>query len=251
MAWEVRDVPHGKVTPITYQSAAFGTERRYTVYTPPGYETGTTKLPVLYLLHGHTNDDSSWTAIGKANLIADSLLADGKIKPMIIVMPYGQLNAGVSASDALGLDFQKTYEKQILTELIPAVEKNYRVLPDAMHRGMAGVSMGGMQAAFIGMNHPETFSSVGMWSAAVTGDPALLLSGLTATDDKVRHSFLYVQVAVGEKDDLHLQPSSEGLDAVLTSLKIDHDFAETPGGTHSWLLWRGYLVDFLAKFSAL
>lgn len=251
MPWEVRDVPHGKVTPITYQSAAFGTERRYTVYTPPGYETGTTKLPVLYLLHGYTNDDSSWTAIGKANLIADSLLADGKIKPMIIVMPYGQLNPDVSTTEAFADDFQKKFEKQILTELIPAVEKSYRALPDAMHRAMAGVSMGGMQAAFIGMNHPETFSSVGMWSAAVTGDPAILLSGLTATDDKVRHSFLYVQVAVGQQDDLHLVPSSEGIDAVLTALKIDHNFTETPGGTHSWLLWRGYLVDFLAKFSAL
>src|SRR5512140_2534406 len=81
MPWEVRDVPHGKVTQVSYQSTVFNARRRYFVYTPPGYETSTDKLPVLYLLHGYTDDDSSWTAVGKANLIADSLLADGKIKP--------------------------------------------------------------------------------------------------------------------------------------------------------------------------
>src|SRR3954471_19731658 len=93
MAWELRNVPHGSVTQVQYQSAAFNAQRRYFVYTPPGYQSGGEKLPVLYLLHGFTDDDSSWTAVGKAHLMADNLLAEGKIKSLIIVMPYGQLNS--------------------------------------------------------------------------------------------------------------------------------------------------------------
>ena len=189
MPWEVRDVPHGNVVPVPYQSQAFNAQRRYFVYTPPGYETSTDKLPVLYLLHGYTDDDSSWTAVGKANLIADSLLADGKIKPLIIVMPYGQLNSDVTGDEAFADDFQQKFEKQLLTEIMPSIEKTYRVVPDARHRAMAGVSMGGMQTAFIGMNHPETFSTIGLWSSAVFGDPAVLLGDLWLLQQNSRTHF--------------------------------------------------------------
>jgi enterochelin esterase family protein len=248
MPWEVRDVPHGNIIQVPYQSKVFETQRRYFVYTPPGYETSTDKLPVLYLLHGFTDDDSSWTAVGKANLIADSLLADGKIKPLIIVMPYGQLNDKVTGSEAFAEDFQQKFEKQILTEIMPSIEKSYRVIPDARHRAMAGISMGGMQTAFIGMNHPETFSTIGLWSSAVFSDPAVLFDRLASAPAKLKDSFAYVEVAVGEQDDLLAR--SEAIDAFLTSQKIDHIYKPTPG-THSWLLWRNYLVDFLAKFSVV
>jgi enterochelin esterase family protein len=250
MPWEVRNISRGNVTPILYQSNVFNAQRRYFVYTPPDYETSTDKLPVLYLLHGYTDDDSSWTTVGKANLIADSLLADGKIKPLIIVMPYGQLNGDVAGDEAFSDDFQQKFEKQLLTEIMPSIEKDYRVVPDARHRAMAGVSMGGMQTAFIGMNHPEVFSTIGMWSSAVFGDPAVLFARLESAPAKLKNSFAYVQVAVGQQDDLHLLPRSEAIDAFLTSQKIKHEYTPTPG-THSWLLWRGYLVDFLIRFSAL
>ena len=250
MPWEVRDVPHGNVTQVPYQSKVFDAQRRYFVYTPPGYETNTDKLPTLYLLHGFTDDDSSWTSVGKANLIADSLLADGKIKPLIIVMPYGQLNSDVTGSEAFAEDFQQKFEKQILTEIMPSIEKTYRVVPDARHRAMAGISMGGMQAAFIGMNHPETFSTIGLWSSAVFNDPAVLFDRLASAPAKLKNSFAYVEVAVGQQDDLNLLPRSEAIDAFLTSQKIDHVYTPTPG-THSWLLWRNYLVDFLIKFSVI
>ncbi len=246
--WEVRNVPHGKVTQISYRSAAFSAQRRYFVYTPPGYETRADKLPALYLLHGYSDDDSSWTAVGKANIIADSLLADGRIKPLIIVMPYGQLNAEVSGSEAFAEDFQQKFQTQLLTEIIPHIEKTYRVLPDARHRAMAGVSMGGMQTAFIGMNHPESFSTIGLWSSAVFGDPAVLLRGLAAAAEKLKHSFRYIHLGVGQQD--AFLPRSKAIDEFLTSQKIDHVYAPTPG-THSWLLWRTYLVDFLARFSAI
>jgi enterochelin esterase-like enzyme len=248
MPWEVRNVPHGKVTQVPYQSTAFNAQRRYFVYTPPGYETSTDRLPVLYLLHGYTDDDSSWTAVGKANLIADNLLADGKIKPLIIVMPYGQLNGDVTGNEAFADDFQQKFEQQILTEIMPSIEQTYRVVPDARHRAMAGVSLGGMQTAFIGLNHAEAFSTIGLWSSAVFGDPAVLLGRLEATPAKLKNSFAYVQVAVGWQDSLLAR--SDAIDEFLTSQKIEHEYTPTPG-THSWLLWRGYLVDFLTRFSAV
>jgi enterochelin esterase-like enzyme len=248
LPWEMRNVPHGHVTPVLYQSQVFNTQRRYFVYTPPGYETTANKLPVLYLLHGYSDDDSSWTAVGKADRIADNLLADGKIKPLIIVMPYGQLNNNVTSTEAFATDFQQKLESQILTEILPSVENTYRVAPDPRHRAVAGVSMGGMQAAFIGLNHPETFSTIAMWSSAIFDDPSVLFARLVAAPENLKHSFLYVHVAVGQQDPL--LPRSDAIDAFLTLQKIDHVYTPTPG-THSWLLWRHYLVDFLIKFSAI
>jgi enterochelin esterase-like enzyme len=248
MPWELRDVPHGHVAQITYQSKAFNAQRSCHIYIPPGYETSTDKLPVLYLLHGYTDDDSAWIAVGKANLIADNLLADGKIKPLIIVMPYGQLNNDVTTDEAFAADFQQKFEEQLLTEIIPSIEATYRVIPDARHRAMAGLSMGGMQTAKIGMNHPETFSTIGLWSSAAFGPPGDLFDRLATLPPELKNSFLYVQVAVGQQDSLLSR--SDAIDAFLTSQKIDHVYSRTPG-MHSWMLWRNYLVDFLSKFCAV
>jgi enterochelin esterase-like enzyme len=194
MPWELRDDPHGHITQVLYYSQAFDAQRRYFIYTPPGYDETTNNLPVLYLLHGYSDDDSAWTIVGKANLIADSLLADGKIEPMLIVMPYGQLNSRATLDEAFDTDFQQKYEEQLLTEIIPDVEQTFRAAPDAKHRAVAGLSMGGFQASIIGMNHPDTFSTVGMWSSAFFGDPSKLLAGLAAAPDDLKHSFLYVQL---------------------------------------------------------
>ena len=248
MPWELRDVPHGHVTQVLYYSQAFDTQRRYFIYTPPGYDETTNNLPVLYLLHGYSDDDSAWTTVGKANLIADSLLADGKIKPLLIVMPHGQLNSRVTLDEAFEADFQQQFEEQLLTEIIPDVEQTFRAATDVKHRAMAGLSMGGFQASIIGMNHPDTFSTVGMWSSAFFGDPSKLLAGLAAAPDDLKHSFLYVQVGVGQQDSLI--GCSFTIDKFLTEQDIDHEFILTPGEDHTWFLWRSYLVDFLPKFSA-
>jgi len=248
MPWEVRDVPNGTVIPVTYNSKIFNAQRRYFVYTPPGYETGTEKLPVLYLLHGYTDDDSSWTAIGKANLIADNLLADGKIKPLILIMPYGQLNNEVMPEEAFSPEFQKNFEEQLLTEIIPSIEKTYRVKSDSSHRGMAGISMGGMQTASIGLNHPELFSTIGLWSSAIFDDPAILLKRLDESSPKLKNSFAYIQIAIGEQDSLFSK--STVLDEFLTIRNIKHEYVPTPG-THSWVLWRRYLISFLEVFSGI
>jgi enterochelin esterase-like enzyme len=248
MPWELRDVPHGRVAPVPCQSQVFNAHRRYFVYTPPGYETITDRLPVLYLLHGYSDDDSSWTTVGKANLIADNLLADGKIKPLIIVMPYGQLDSRVTTDEAFSADFQRKFETQLLTEIIPSIERTYHAAPDAGHRAMAGLSMGGMQAAFIGLNHPETFSTIALWSSAIFVEPSILLDRLVAAPENLKRSFLHVQVGVGQQDQFFT--GSSAIDRFLTSQNIAHEFTPTPG-THSWVVWRGYLVEFLPKFSAI
>jgi enterochelin esterase family protein len=246
MPWELADVPHGQVTQVIYQSHAFGVQRRFFVYAPPAFATMTDKLPVLYLLHGYTDDDSSWVAVGKANLIADSLLASAKIKPMLIVMPYGQQNSRVSDREAFAPDFQEKYERQLFTEIMPYIEANFHASSEAGRRAIAGVSMGGFQAARMGMNHPETFSTVGMWSPAFFGDPSTLFGGLVGSSDDLKRSFRYVHLGVGNRD--QLQFCSDAIDRFLTSKKITHDFTVTEGA-HSWLVWRGYLVGFLSKFS--
>jgi enterochelin esterase-like enzyme len=248
MPWELRNVPHGHVTQVLYYSQVFNAQRRYFVYTPPGYDKATNNLPVLYLLHGYSDDDSAWTTVGKANLIADNLLADGRIEPMLIIMPYGQLNSRITLDKALDADFQQQYEDQLLTEIVPDVEQTFRVARDAKHRAMAGLSMGGFQTAIIGMNHPETFSTIGMWSSAFFGDPSKLLARLAAASDDLKHSFLYVHVGVGQQDSLI--GCSFTIDKFLTEQDIDHKFTLTPGEDHTWVVWRSYLVDFLPKFSA-
>jgi enterochelin esterase family protein len=249
MPWELRNVPHGDVTQVLYFSQIFNTHRRFFVYTPPGYDETANDLPVLYLLHGYSDDDSAWTAVGKANLIADNLLSDGKIEPMLIVMPYGQLNSHIVLEHALDADFQKKYEEQILTEIIPYIEQTFHAAPDAKHRAMAGLSMGGFQAAIIGMNHPETFSTVGMWSSAFFGDPSRLLAELAAAPDDLKRSFLYIHAGVGQRDSL--VGCSFTIDNFLTEQDIAHEFTLTPKEEHTWILWRRYLVDFLPKFSAV
>ena len=247
MPWELRNVPHGDVTQVLYFSQVLNTHRRFFVYAPPGYDETANNLPVLYLLHGYSDDDSAWTIVGKANLIADNLLADGKIEPMLIVMPYGQFNSSVTIEHCLDADFQQLYEEQILTEIIPYVEQTFRAAPDARHRAMAGLSMGGFQAAIIGLNHPETFSTIGIWSPAFFGDPSVLLADLAAAPDDLKHSFLYVHLGVGQQDSLI--GSSFEIDNFLTEQGIDHEFTLTNPGAHTWVVWRNYLVDFLPKFS--
>ncbi len=247
-AWEVQDVPTGDVTRVVYDSAAIGTERPYLVYTPPGYEEGTDPLPVLYLFHGYTDDEYGWVDVGKAPVIADNLLAQGLIDPMIIVMPYGQRSPTVGPYEATGPGFREELEVQVLTEIIPAVEAAYRVNPDARHRAIEGHSMGGLEAAIIGMNHPEVFSTVAMWSPAVFEPPATVLARFDGLPEDTAASYRYVQVAVGMDDDLLVLDVA--LADYLTSHAVPVDFLKTPGG-HNWLVWRAFFVGFLPKFSEI
>ena len=140
---ETKDVPHGAVASVTYYSKSLGRFRRMHVYTPPGYETGSQKYPVFYLLHGAGDCDDSWTSVGRAGFIIDNLIAAKKAKPMVIVMPAGHTSRTRPRSPRS--DFNDEFVKDFVNDIMPYAETHYRVLRDRQHRAIAGLSMGGAQ----------------------------------------------------------------------------------------------------------
>lgn len=160
--YALKDVPHGKVEQILFPSKSTNTSRRAFVYTPPGYEKSKEKYPVLYLQHGWGEDETAWSNQGRANLIMDNLIAEGKIKPFLIVMTYGMTNEIKFG----GLrDFKvDAFQTVLVDELIPYIDTNFRTISDQAHRAMAGLSMGGMETKMITLNKPEVFSHYGLLS---------------------------------------------------------------------------------------
>jgi hypothetical protein len=160
--YALKNVPHGKVEQILFPSKSTNTSRRAFVYTPPGYEKSKQKYPVLYLQHGWGEDETAWSNQGRANLIMDNLIAEGRIKPFIIVMTYGMTNEIKFG----GLrDFKvDAFQTVLVDELIPYIDGNFRTISDQPHRAMAGLSMGGMETKMITLNKPEVFSHYGLLS---------------------------------------------------------------------------------------
>jgi len=161
--YALKDVPHGRVQQILFPSKSTNTSRRAFVYTPPDYDKDPgTRFPVLYLQHGWGEDETAWTSQGHANLIMDNLIADGKIKPFIIVMTYGMTN-DVRMGGLRNFDI-KPFQTVLLDELIPYIDTNFRTLADQSHRAMAGLSMGGMETKTITLARPDMFSYYGLFS---------------------------------------------------------------------------------------
>jgi enterochelin esterase family protein len=240
---EWRDVPHGTVTIHWYDSKATGACRRVHVYAPPGYQQETAKrFPVLYLLHGSGDNDSHWALLGRANVIADNLLADGRALPMIIVMPDGHVSDRARQRDKGDRSRGRgPFEKDLLESVLPLVEANYRVLADAEHRGIVGLSMGGGQSIGVGLGHLDQFAWVGAFSAAVSGDDPVLAK-LRDNPAAANQKLKLLWIAIG-KDDF-LRARNQDFLKALDELKIRHAYQETAGG-HAWGVWRGYLADFL------
>jgi enterochelin esterase family protein len=251
-----RKVPHGDIRIAWYQSATLGTQRRMHVYTPPGYDAGTDRYPVFYLLHGGGDEDSGWSTIGRAGFIMDNLLAEKKAKPMIVVMPNGSMprptNLRRPAPGArpnpdiarLMADATRRFTDELLKDVIPYVEKNYRVVADPEHRAIAGLSMGGGQTLGVVAGHPDQFAYVGVWSTGIFGDAdawkkrnaAFLKYG-----DQVNRTVKLFSISVGDKD--FLFASSKNLAQLLTEHGIKNEL-HVSGGGHTWINWRHYLNDF-------
>ncbi len=179
LPWELNDVPHGEIHHHFYRSAIANDNRDFYVYTPPGYDpTAKTTYPVLYLLHGYSDDASGWTAVGRANVILDNLIAQGKAKPMIVVMPLGYgtmeiitLGWGAwSHTDVRDKNFSN-FRQALLTEVMPKVENEYRITKDRNSRAIAGLSMGGSESLLTGLNNLDKFAWVGAFSAGGLPDP--------------------------------------------------------------------------------
>ncbi len=242
---EWRDVSHGAVAIHWYPSTTVGEHRRLHVYTPPGYfENPDRTYPVLYLLHGGGDDDGIWPTLGRANVILDNLIADGKAVPMVLVMPDGMPTVvGEGDRNARRQQMHTVFEQDVLDELIPYVEARYRIHADRDGRAIAGLSMGGGQSLRIGLGHLDGFAWIGGFSSSTFGlDP--VLDPLAARTEQVNEQLQLLWLAIGE-DDFLLERHTQFVQR-LGELGIDHEYHETEG-YHMWSVWRGYLAAFAPR----
>jgi len=257
-------VPHGAVAAVHYFSKTLNKNRRMHVYTPPGYELGGAdeKYPVLYLLHGSSDSDDSWITVGRANFILDNLIASGKARPMIVVMPHGHTSlqlggpppATTTAPAAAGgaaaprpAETVAEFDRDFLNEIKPYVESHYRVLTDRPHRAIAGLSMGGGQSLSISLPHLTDYAYIGVFSAAIfqrnlpdwEQQHAAELDNVQAKDGL---KLLWLRTG---SDDFLLQRTKDTV-ALLNRHGFTANFHETPGG-HTWINWRNYLDEFVPQ----
>ncbi len=244
---DTKDVPRGAVSEVTYYSTSLKRFRRMHVYTPPGYETSTESYPVFYLLHGASDSDHSWSSIGRAGFIMDNLIAAQKAKKMIVVMPAG--HTGSAGGARAGSDF----ERDFMEDIVPQVEKRYRVRTERNHRAMAGLSMGGGQTLNIGFSHLDQFGYLGVFSSGVFGiagggrpaaanEPSWEERHKETLDNAELKSGLKVLWFATGKDDRVIK-TSEATVEMLKKHGFEPVYKET-GGAHTWLNWRDYLIEF-------
>ncbi|MGA3131213.1 MAG: alpha/beta hydrolase-fold protein [Terracidiphilus sp.] len=243
--YDAQPVPHGQIHTLWYQSKSLGSIRRVTIYTPPGYDgAAERRYPVLYLFHGANADETAWTRLGHVNLILDNLLAAGKIKPFIVVMPFGY-PAPPWPESGSGSGFGSVAEgfsRDLIGDVIPLVESHYRVYTDREHRAIAGLSMGGLESLTIGLNHLELFSYVGGFSAAVRPQEfAKSFAALTADPQAANGKLHLLWIGCGTDDGLF--GAAQSFSSFLDGAHIKHTFYTMPGA-HTWIVWRNFLVQF-------
>ena len=247
------DVPHGTVSAVTYYSTSLKRFRRMHVYTPPGYESGKGRFPVFYLLHGAGDCDEAWTSVGRAGFILDNLIAAGKARPMVVVMPAGHTGPFRFSGPRPAVD---EFSQDFLKDIMPHVEKNYRVHTDRKNRAMAGLSMGGGQTLNIGIPNLVKFAYLGVYSSGVFGitgggrggntnapsGPTFEEQNRAALDDaKLKKGLKLFWFATG-KDDF-LVATSRATVEMFKKHGFDVVYEETEGA-HTWINWRNYLNEF-------
>lgn len=253
--YKVQEVPHGSVTRRWYDSPGNKMSRRITIYTPPGYETSKESYPVLYLLHGMGGDEEAWMALGRASQILDNLIAQGKAKPMIVVMTNGNVvQEAAPGESSLGL-YKPTFQlpqtmdgkmEETFPEVMTFIETNYRTIPDRSGRAIAGLSMGGYHSLHISRHYPNTFDYIGLFSPATT-PPQDTNSKVYEDMDgtlagQIRNGYQLYWIGIGKTDFLY--KAVEEYRAKLDKLGAKYTYVETEGG-HTWSNWRVYLSQFL------
>lgn len=238
-----RNVPHGDIRIKRYYSNVTNSWRRCFVYTPPGYDSDASKkYPVLYILHGGGEDERGWATQGKTDLILDNLIADKKARPMIIVMPDG--NMPIKAFEEDGL---KLFETELKQCIIPFVEKSFRVLSDAKNRALAGLSMGGLQTLYAGINNTDIFSNLGVfssgWILTMQKDLANAQFEYMKTNaDLINNNLNQFWISMGGKEDIAYK-NCQIMMSKFDDIKIKYSYSEYPGG-HTWPVWRNNLYNF-------
>jgi enterochelin esterase-like enzyme len=276
--YKVNDVPHGTVSQVWYPSPTLGMKRRMYVYTPPGYETGSARYPVLYLLHGGGGDEAAWTELGCAPQILDNLIAQGRSKPMVVVMTNGN-GAQSAAQDFVPLpapperpgEGMLRFPESLVKDVIPFVDATYRTKPDRENRAVAGLSMGGAQALYAGLNNLDQFAWIGALSggfpllpgvaidipapanaATLRGpdisrsiDPAKYLALHPALDAGVNSKLRLFYLAIGIDDGL--VTTHGAMKRLLQDKGVKYTLLEVPGYGHEWKFWRLSLRDLLPR----
>lgn len=248
-AWQQpRDVPHGALQRLEYQSKSIDKARQAIVYLPPGYEGGTDRYPVLYLLHGAGGDESVWTQRMQANVILDNLIADGELAPLVVVMPHGFTNRIPTddrprAAGAYKVEMEE-FGVDFVSDLVPFVESRYRVVADRAHRAIAGNSMGAGQALAIGLSHPQMFRSVASFSASMQIANSRAWGGIDmdaalANRDPLNELDL-LWIGCGTEDNLF--GVNKQFSDQLTKAGVEHTFRTTPGA-HTPAVWSLFLHE--------
>ncbi|MFZ2898931.1 MAG: alpha/beta hydrolase-fold protein [Saprospiraceae bacterium] len=256
--YRIHTVPHGTVAFRWYKSPELGLERRLTVYTPPGYEANPkVTYPVLYLMHGAGGDEKAWLELGRATQILDNLIAQGRAKPMIVVMP----NANITQDAAPGEGSAGFFKPQFMApetmngrfeasfmDIVHFVENNYRVKPGKANRAIAGLSMGGFHAMHISRYYPNTFDYVGLFSAALMPREDATRKVYSDIDKTLlaqkENGYRLYWLGIGKTDFLY--EANQAFRTKLDEIGMDYEYLETEGG-HTWRNWRVYLSEFASK----
>lgn len=253
--YKVNPVPHGTVSRIWYDSPALGLERRMTVYTPVGYETSGKRYPVLYLLHGMGGDEEAWISLGRTAQILDNLIAQGKAKPMIVVMPNGNASQEAAPGESSRgmvpptMQLPKTMEgsyEQAFPEIVKFIDKNYRTIKSKSGRAIAGLSMGGFYSLHISKQYPDMFNYIGLFSAAIMPNKEVSSPIYENMEGKLKVQFdknpaLY-WIAIGKTDFLY--KANEEYRKLLDEKGYKYTYYESDEG-HIWKNWRIYLTEFV------
>ncbi|MBE8714663.1 esterase [Sphingobacterium hungaricum] len=256
-AYTINDVAHGTVSKRWYASPTLGTTRRMTVYTPPNYEEGKQKYPVLYLLHGMGGDEEAWETLGRATQILDNLIAEGKVKPMIVVMPNGHTsNQAAPGESAKGLypvefmlpDVGTSDMERSFIDIIQFVESNYRVKKEKASRAIAGLSMGGSHTLFISSYLNNYFDYVGLFSAAfrlrANNESPVYTEFESNLERQKKNGYKLYWIGMGKTDFLY--KIGEDYRKKLDAIQMPYTYRESEGG-HTWSNWRLYLTEFLPQ----
>jgi enterochelin esterase-like enzyme len=241
--YSVKDVPHGEIRIKRYYSNVTNGWRSFYMYTPSGYDQDTKeKFPVLYIMHGGGEDQRGWATQGKTDLIMDNLIAEKKALPMIVVMVDGNIQL-----PGFGEEVLKAFEKELVQNVIPFVEKNYRVKTDAKYRALAGLSMGGIQTLYAGINNTDIFSYLGVYSSGWIQPMQKDLADsqydfMKKNAEKINNNLKLFWISQGGKEDIAWKNCQMML-SKFDEIKIKYTYTEYPGG-HTWPVWRNNLFNF-------
>lgn len=235
-----KDVPHGRIIEQQYKSELTGTTRTCNVYVPAGYDADdSTRYPVLYLLHGAGEDETGWPRQGMVGNIMDNLIDEGSAVPMIVVMDHGV--ATIPGIDSRNMFDFTAYEKVVIEELVPMIDRNYRTLADREHRAITGLSLGGFQSWTIAMDNRDKFAWLGGFSGSGKGP------GTTADlyDKSLNQDFKLLFISTGTKESPQMYATVKNFHDILANAGIRHVFFQSTGTDHEWLTWRRSLYRFV------